>query len=579
MIRIRPEWTALTAALILTLIVAGCGDGEEEPTAAPTASAPAGASPSPTAAGTTGGSPTPTQGAGSEQPSVIDLASAQPLLTIFAGEPVPPPTDQPTGDLRSDIPSLAVGDFNDDGIDDLLIGARFADGPNDSREDAGEAYVIFGSDDLPGTIDLAKGEQGLTIFGATVGISAPDGLGFSVAAGDVNGDGTDDIIVSSPFSEGPSADFRTDRGEVYVIFGRPDLGGTMDIADAPQDVTIVAAEGFSLLGDSIAIGDVNGDDIDDMILGAPFAGREPGSPQGGPRTELGETYVILGSRTLSGTISIPQKQQNLTISGPEQWSELGDAVAVGDINDDGLDDIITVAEASDQPNGERPNSGTAYVVFGSREMSGVVDTAKHQQDLTILGAQDQEALGFCVSSGDVNGDHVDDIILVAQRANGAGGTRTTSGEAYVILGSSDLGGTIDVLANEQDITIFAAEAHDLLSSCLAGEDVNDDDVGDLILGTGFAAGPNDSRDRGGEAYVIFGSRDLPAALDLTLGFRGLLLFGADAGDHFGAAMRTADLNGDGRREIILVASEADGPDNARRDAGEIYVISPTAGGQ
>jgi hypothetical protein len=64
-----------------------------------------------------------------------------------------------------------------------------------------------------------------------------------------------------------------------------------------------------------------------------------------------------------------------------------------------------------------------------------------------------------------------------------------------------------------------------------------------------------------------------------MGFQGLALFGADAGDHFGSAMRTADLNGDGRREIILVASESDGPDNARRDAGEIYVINPTAGGQ
>jgi hypothetical protein len=507
------------------------------------------------------------------------MASIEPLLTIFAGDPVPPSTDQPTGDLRSDIPSMAVGDFNNDGIDDLLIGARFADGPNDSRPDAGEAYVIFGSSSLPGTIDLGKGEQGLTIYGATIGISAADGLGFSVASGDVNGDGVDDIIVSSPFSEGPSADFRTDRGEVYVIFGRSDLGGTLDIADAPQDVTIVAAEGFSLLGDSIAVGDVNGDGIDDMVLGAPFAGREPGSPPGGPRTELGETYVILGSHTLSGTISIPQKQQNLTISGPEQWSELGDAVAVGDVNDDGIDDIVTVAEASDQPDGKRPNSGTAYVVFGSHDLGGLVDIAKGQQDLTILGAQDQEALGFCVSSGDVNGDDTDDVVLVAQRANGAGGTRTTSGEAYVIFGSSDLHGTVDVLANQQDVTIYAAEAHDLLSSCLAGDDVNGDGVGDLILGTGFAAGPRNSRDRAGEAYVIFGSRDLPAALDVTMGFQGLQLFGAEVGDHFGSAMRTADLNGDGVRELILVASESDGPDNARRDAGEIYVINPTAGSQ
>jgi hypothetical protein len=564
MIQSKLFWT-LAAASVLTLVLAACGGGEEAPTAAPTAVTPAAASPSP-------GSPSPTQQVSGGQPSVIDLATTKPLVTIFAGEPFPPSTEQSTGDLRHDIPSLAVGDFNDDGIDDLLIGARFADGPDDSREDAGEAYVIFGSRDLSGTIDLGKGEQDLTIYGATVGISAADGLGVGVAAGDVNDDGVDDIIVSAPFSEGPSADFRTDRGVVYVIFGHSDLGGTIDIAEDPQDVTIVAAEGFSLLGDSMAIGDINGDDIDDMVLGAPFAGREPGSPHGGPRTELGEVYVIFGRSDLGGSISIPQKQQDFTISGPEQWSELGDAMAVGDVNGDGIDDIIAVGEAADGPDGSRPNTGVVYVVFGSASLGDMVDLAKDEQDVTILGSGAQDALGFCAASGDVNDDGIDDILLVAQRADGAGGTRDTSGEAYVILGSRDLGGTIDTLAGDQDITIYGAEAHDLLTSCLAGDDVNGDGIGDIILGTGFASGPDNGRDRAGEAYVIFGSPTLPATIDPPLASHSVVLFGADVGDHFGSAMRTGDLNGDGKEEMIVVASEAAGPENARPGAGEVYVI-------
>ncbi|GAG42626.1 unnamed protein product, partial [marine sediment metagenome] len=142
--------------------------------------------------------------------------------------------------------------------------------------------------------------------------------------------------------------------------------------------------------------------------------------------------------------------------------------------------------------------------------------------------------------------------------------------------SSDLSGTIDVLAGDQDITIFGADAHDLLSSCLAGHDVNGDGIGDIILGTGFARGPDNGRDRSGEAYVIFGSADLEATLDLAVGSHDVALFGAEAGDHFGCAVGMGDLNGDGSEEMIVVASQTDGPENARPGAGEVYVIE-TAG--
>ena len=581
MVRRKLVWL-LMVTWLLALVLPACGEGEKAATEPATATPTVAATPSPLATGTPAASPSGTAVVTPGEALVLDLAVTAPLLTIFAGEPVPPPTTQPTGDLRHDIAAVAVGDFNDDGLDDLLIGARFADGPDDSREGAGEAYVIFGSRDLKGTIDLGQDEQDLTIFGAKgagVGVGAADNLGMAVTAGDLNDDGVDDIIVSAPMADGiKDPDYRTDRGDVYIIFGGAELSGTIDIAEGEQDVTIISAEGFSLMGDSMGTGDVNGDGIADLVLGAPFAGRVPGSPHGGPRTELGEVYVIFGSPTLGGSISIPEKGQDFTISGPEQYSELGDAMAVGDVNGDGMDDIIAVGEAADGPERARPNAGVVYVVFGSTSLGGMTDTAKDEHDLTILGADAQDALGFCAGSGDINGDEIDDIVLVAQRADGAGEGRDTSGEAYVIFGSPDLKGTIDTLAGEEDMTIFGVDAHDLLSSCLAGHDVNGDGIGDIILGTSFGRGPDNRRSGAGEVYVIFGSPDLERSLDLAQASYDMVIFGGDDGDRLGGGVTTADLNGDGRQEIIVVAVGADGPGNARIDAGEIYVITATSEG-
>jgi hypothetical protein len=212
----------------------------------------------------------------------------------------------------------------------------------------------------------------------------------------------------------------------------------------------------------------------------------------------------------------------------------------------------------------------AYVVYGAKDLGGLRELAKDQQDITIVGRDADDALGFCVTSGDVNDDGKDDILLVAQRADGLGG-RQTSGEADIVLGSDDLKDTIDVAANEQDITIPGSRPSDLLSSCSAGHDVNGDGIDDILLGTGFA-GPDLSRDGAGEAYVIFGRQDLPATIDPSSGV-DVLFIGAEQRDRLGAAVGAGDINGDGQEDLLLAAPEADGPDNSRTDAGEVYVLT------
>jgi hypothetical protein len=231
------------ATAAVSLLLAACGDGGPSPEAGPT------------------GTPA------APLPRTIDLAEEQANLTLWAVDP---------GDLTSDLPALAAGDFNDDGIEDVLVGVRFGDGRDNSRADAGEAYVVFGSRELPSTSDAAAGQQDITIWGAGQG----DNLGYALHGGDINGDGIDDILLGAPFAS--RAETSQPRiGAVFVFFGSPDLASELDIAAGAQDLTLWGPSSTSFFGDSLASGDLNGDGIQDIIIGSTFAPGQEGRGQAG----------------------------------------------------------------------------------------------------------------------------------------------------------------------------------------------------------------------------------------------------------------------------------------------------------
>ena len=485
-------------------------------------------------------------------PALIDLSNLGSLGFIIQG------------DAASDYAGHSVasaGDVNGDGFDDLIVGAYLGD---DGGAQAGEAYVIFGKASGFGTVDLVSlaAADGFKIQGDVTG----DRAGFSVAsAGDVNGDGYDDLIVGAPFGDDGGAN----AGEAYVIFGKASGFGTIDLTG------LAAADGFVIQGDvadyaanSVAsAGDVNGDGYDDLIVGARYGG-----------SGAGEAYVIFGKASGFGTINLTglAPADGFIIQGDDAGDRAGWSVSsAGDVNGDGYDDLIVGAPYGDDGG---TNAGAAYVIFGKSGGFGTIDlTGLAAADgFVIQGDVAGDYAGVSVASaGDVNGDGYDDLIIGARLGDDGG---TDAGEAYVIFGKASGFGTIDFtgLAPADGFIIQGDAADDRAGwSVSSAGDVNGDGFDDIIVGARLG---DDGGIDAGEAYVIFGKASGFGTIDLTglAPADGFIIQGDAAGDHAGVSVSSAgDLNGDGFDDIIVGAAQGD---DGGGNAGEAYVIFGSAAG-
>ena len=409
----------------------------------------------------------------------LDLSRDKPDVTIFGA------TD---GDFMGF--AVGAGDVNGDGFADILLGALLADGPDDQRPDAGEAYVVLGGPALTPTLDLAQTQPALTVFGA----GPDDRLGAALATGDTNADGFADILLGSFLADGPD-DARYQAGEAYLILGSQHLSGQRDMAQGEYDLALLAQDADDQLGHYLAMGDLDGDERDDLVVSA-FRSDGPGNE----REDDGEVYVFFAASELRGVVDLAAVRPHFTVFGAQAFDEFGVAVAASDLNGDGPADLIVGAPRA----GDDARPGQAYVFFGGPSLTGSRDVAEAQQDVTLQGADSGDRFGSTLAAADLDGDGLAEPIVGAERGDAPDDRREDAGEAYVVRGSATLPVTSDTAHRTYDAIVLGARSGDMLGASLAVADWDGDGRLDLLLGAPLADGPADRIDSG-TVYVIRGT--------------------------------------------------------------------------
>ena len=381
----------------------------------------------------------------------------------------------------------AAGDVNGDGFSDVIFGAK---GVSSGQLNEGMANVQYGSEDglSIGVNWWAEGNQVDANFGWSTS-----------TAGDVNGDGYDDVIVS--------AITYPDSAAVFVYYGSS--GGVSFTADWIMQVSSNQSFGWSVS----TAGDVNGDGYSDVIIGAPFFN--------GGTFEEGAAFVYHGSASGLSTEPDWVYESNL------MEGQIGYSVSTaGDVNGDGYSDVIVGA----------PNQNEAYVFLGSS--IGLSQSL----NWVMLGDQPDSRFGTSVSTaGDVNGDGFSDILIGANQYEEIA---PSQGKVFLYHGSSS---GLSLTHNWSKAGPFGIGAFGT-SVCTAG-DLNSDGYGDVVIGNPFAGLPGAI---GGNTYVYYGSPSgIIDSTEITLNIN-------ENNADFGRSVSTAgDINGDGFSDLIIGAEGVD----------------------
>lgn len=431
-----------------------------------------------------------------------------------------------------------VSDLNADGIPDLVVAAAY-EGSNGSF--SGSVYVFFGAEEM-GMQQRPAGEASVKLVGA----AANDRFGTSIATGDINSDGITDLLVGAPRTDVPASD----AGSVSVFLGPLSAATVLTAAEADIVLTgegSVPGDLYGSTGDrfgqSIALGDVDSDEVLDLVVGAPGTDLEPDSVA--ELEDAGRAYVFLGGAAFN---SRSAQEADVILSGTVDSGAFGSAVCSVDLDGDSYAEVAVSAEV------ESPllYLGGYVHVFGGE---GLVDASADLSDFRFKAEHGGDEFGTALACGDIDGDGLEDLVVSAPYTNTLG---SATGRVYVFRGGPTVVGGDAILA---DVIYTGQASNSDFGADLAVADIDGDGLDDVLVGSPRASF---GAQRNGRVFAFYGA---PEPTDELSHFCDVIYTGeAIDGERFGSAVEVLDCDGDGIADMMSSAvGHAD-------SAGRVYVF-------